>query len=95
MCRSKTWLRFGRPSVFPACDLQDPGKNIMGCLLHVKSSNEVSKAYYSQSRKSVSENHLKSKMIKTLLLCFIHGFKGDEETFFQFPEVRHLHQISC
>jgi len=27
-------------------------------------------------------------MIKTLLLCFIHGFKGDEETFFEFPEVR-------
>ncbi|KUJ07580.1 uncharacterized protein LY89DRAFT_789653 [Mollisia scopiformis] len=24
--------------------------------------------------------------IKTLLLCFIHGFKGDEETFYQFPE---------
>lgn len=23
----------------------------------------------------------------TLLLCFVHGFKGDEETFFQFPEV--------
>jgi hypothetical protein len=33
-------------------------------------------------------------MIKTLLLCFIHGFKGDEETFFQFPEVRHFHQVS-
>jgi hypothetical protein len=26
-------------------------------------------------------------MVKTLLLCFIHGYKGDEETFFQFPEV--------
>ena|SRR5436190_17428174 len=26
-------------------------------------------------------------MVKTLLLCFIHGFQGDEETFFQFPEV--------
>lgn len=25
---------------------------------------------------------------KLLLLCFIHGFKGDEETFFQFPEVQ-------
>lgn len=25
-------------------------------------------------------------MVKTLLLCFIHGYKGDEETFFQFPE---------
>lgn len=24
-------------------------------------------------------------MTGTLLLCFIHGFKGDEETFFQFP----------
>ncbi|KAE8445778.1 hypothetical protein EG329_012836 [Mollisiaceae sp. DMI_Dod_QoI] len=24
--------------------------------------------------------------IKTLLLCFIHGFKGDDETFYQFPE---------
>jgi hypothetical protein len=26
-------------------------------------------------------------MPKTLLLCFIHGFKGDEETFFDFPLV--------
>lgn len=26
-------------------------------------------------------------MVKTLLLCFIHGFKGDEETFFEFPDV--------
>jgi hypothetical protein len=26
-------------------------------------------------------------MTGTLLLCFIHGFKGDEETFFQFPQV--------
>ncbi|KAK0100146.1 hypothetical protein ONS95_008484 [Cadophora gregata] len=25
-------------------------------------------------------------MVKTLLLCFIHGFKGDEETFFEFPD---------
>ncbi|CAG8972347.1 hypothetical protein HYALB_00005015 [Hymenoscyphus albidus] len=25
-------------------------------------------------------------MIETLLLCFIHGFKGDEETFFEFPQ---------
>jgi len=26
-------------------------------------------------------------MVKTVFICFIHGFKGDEETFFQFPEV--------
>ncbi|KAG9243278.1 hypothetical protein BJ878DRAFT_423965 [Calycina marina] len=25
-------------------------------------------------------------MPKTLLLCFIHGFKGDEETFYEFPK---------
>ncbi|KAH8801369.1 hypothetical protein F5884DRAFT_862069 [Xylogone sp. PMI_703] len=25
-------------------------------------------------------------MVKTILLCFVHGFKGDEETFFHFPE---------
>jgi pimeloyl-ACP methyl ester carboxylesterase len=24
-------------------------------------------------------------LVKTVLLCFIHGFKGDEETFFKFP----------
>jgi len=30
-------------------------------------------------------------MAKTLLLCFIHGFKGDEETFFEFPKVSVLH----
>jgi hypothetical protein len=26
-------------------------------------------------------------MVQTVFICFIHGFKGDEETFFQFPEV--------
>ncbi|KAI9759731.1 MAG: hypothetical protein M4579_002116 [Chaenotheca gracillima] len=25
-------------------------------------------------------------MIKTILLCFIHGFKGDEDTFYEFPQ---------
>ncbi|KAH8586761.1 hypothetical protein B0O99DRAFT_643584 [Bisporella sp. PMI_857] len=25
-------------------------------------------------------------LLETLLLCFIHGFKGDDETFFEFPE---------
>ena len=26
-------------------------------------------------------------MIQTLLLCFIHGFKGDDEAFYEFPQV--------
>lgn len=33
-------------------------------------------------------------MVKTVFLCFIHGFKGDEETFFQFPEVRYQTRFS-
>jgi hypothetical protein len=33
------------------------------------------------------EESVFGKMVKTVFICFIHGFKGDEETFFQFPEV--------
>jgi hypothetical protein len=31
-------------------------------------------------------NEPTSAMKKTLLLCFIHGFKGDDNTFGEFPE---------
>jgi len=30
--------------------------------------------------------------MKTLLLCFIHGFRGDEETFYDFPKVCSINQ---